>query len=135
MSSKNKVGAPENNKNAEKWDLKEAKQLFNNCIKTAKDKNNTENDFIGEVAQANGSYLTQLDYLKDKFPELNRKYQEIKSYCEANCFRNGKRGDIVASLAIMNLKSNHGWTDRVDNTSKGGSMSSEPVQMVFVKKT
>lgn len=22
-------------------------------------------------------------------------------------------------MAIVNLKSNHGWTDRVDNTSKG----------------
>jgi hypothetical protein len=46
---------------------------------------------------------------------------KIEQECEANCFLHGKKGEIVPSLAIMNLKSNHGWTDRVasqnDNTN------------------
>ncbi|MCP4052230.1 MAG: hypothetical protein GY739_04025 [Mesoflavibacter sp.] len=108
-----------NNKNAEKWTIEEATKLFNKCLVTAKDQTKECNDFIGEVAQNNNTDLTQLDYLKDKFPSLKPIYKTIKSHCESNCFRNGKKGDIVPSLAIMNLKSNHGWTDRSENTVKG----------------
>ena len=119
------MAAPKENKNAEIWDIEKSTTLFNNCLETAKDKELDCNDFIGEVAQHNGTYLTQLDYLKEKFTELEHIYKAIKSYCEANCFRNGKKGTIVPSLAIMNLKSNHGWTDRVanDHTSKGESLN------------
>ena len=113
------AGPPKENKNAEKWTLKEATKLFDSCLETAKDKDLDCNDFIGEVAQENNSYLTQLDYLKEKFPELEKTYKAIKNYCEANCFRNGKKGEIVPSLAIMILKSNHGWTDRAETTHKG----------------
>lgn len=111
--------APKGNTNAEKWSLEDAKNLFEACLKTAKDKTLDCNDFIGEVAQENNTNLFQLDYLKEKFEELEYVYKQIKSHCEANCFTNGKKGDIVPSLAIMNLKSNHGWTDRVDSTSLG----------------
>lgn len=109
----------ENNKNAEKWTLEKATDLFNKCLETAKDQELDCNDFIGEVAQHNNSYIDQLDYLKTKFPELKPIYKTIKRHCEANCFKNGKKGSIVPSLAIMNLKSNHGWTDRAETTVKG----------------
>ena len=107
------------NKNAEKWTLEDAKELYNKCLITANDKTLDCNDFIGEVAQYNNTYIDQLDYLKTKFPELELEYKKIKRACEANCFKNGKKGDIVPSLAIMNLKSNHGWTDRAETTVKG----------------
>jgi len=103
------------NTNAEVWTLEEAKELFNKCLETAKDKTSDANDFIGEVAQENNTTLSNLDYLKNKFTELNSVYEEIKNNCEVNCFRNGKKQNIVPSLAIMNLKSNHGWTDRTEN--------------------
>lgn len=32
-------------------------------------------------------------------------------------------------MAIMNLKSNHGWTDRVDTTSKGNEIKSTPIDL------
>ena len=67
------------------------------------------------------------DHIEEKYPELERVYQTIKRHCEANCFTNGKKGDIVPSLAIMNLKSNHGWTDRVDNTTKGKEVSTTTI--------
>lgn len=107
------------NNNAEKWTLKEATDLFNKCLETAFDESLDCNDFIGEVAQHNKTYIDQLDYLKKKFPELESKYKTIKRACEANCFKNGKKGTIIPSLAIMNLKSNHGWTDRAETTVKG----------------
>ena len=112
------MAAPKDNTNAEKWDKQKAIDLFNDCLETAQDSELDCNDFIGEVAQANGVTLSTLDYLKSKFPELERVYKDIKGNCEANCFRNGKKQNIVPSMAIMNLKSNHGWTDRVDTTSK-----------------
>ena len=112
------MAAPKENKNAEKWTLEEAKLLFNNCLAMAQDRDNKDNDCIGEIAQYFKSSLTQLDYLKTKYPELESIYKDIKSNCEANCFRNGKKGDIVPSLAIMNLKSNHNWTDRTENKNE-----------------
>lgn len=111
------------NKNAEKWTLNNSLELFEKCLKTAKDTSLDCNDFIGEVAQVNGVTITTLDYIKNKFPELETIYKEIKSNCEANCFRNGKKGNIIPSLAIMNLKSNHGWTDRLDTTTKNKEVS------------
>ncbi len=110
------MAAPKDNTNAEKWTIEDAKDLFSKCLETAEDKTLDCNDFIGEVAQHNKTNLFQLDYLKEKFTELETVYKEIKSNCEANCFANGKKGTIVPSLAIMNLKSNHGWTDRSENT-------------------
>lgn len=118
------------NKNAEKWTFENSLKLFEDCLSTSSDKSLDCNDFIGEVAQYNNTTLSTLDYLKGKFVELESIYKDIKSNCEANCFRNGKKGDIVPSLAIMNLKSNHGWTDRMDNTTKGNAINIKPIEWV-----
>lgn len=122
------AGAPKENKNAEKWTEDAAHKLFNACLETAKDKDKDCNDFIGEVAQENETDLYQLDYLKEKYPELEKVYKQIKRHCESNCFTNGKKGNIVPSMAIMNLKSNHGWTDRAETTLTGGD---KPIQIDF----
>jgi hypothetical protein len=103
------------NNNAEIWTLETSKELFEKSIALAKKKNH---DFIGEVAIELDEYIEVYDYLADKFPELNKLYNKLKRTCEANCFSNGKNGKIVPSLAIMNLKSNHGWTDRVQTENK-----------------
>jgi len=80
---------------------------------------NLEYDFIGEVAKKQKTYHHVYGYIVDKFPTLKPLLTAIKSNCESNCFYNGKKGEIVPSLAIMNLKSNHGWTDRAETTHKG----------------
>lgn len=107
------AGAPKYNTNAVKWTFEQANELFQKCLETSSDKKSDCNDFIGEVAQEHKTTLSTLDYLKTKFPELEAVYTDIKSNCESNCFRNGKKGTINSALAIMNLKSNHGWTDRM----------------------
>ncbi len=109
------------NKNAEKWTIEEATAFMDEAILLSED---IQYDFIGEVAKAQGSYHHVYSYLEDKFTELKKHHKIIKSNCEANCFFNGKKGDIVPSLAIMNLKSNHGWTDRVDTTTRGKEITS-----------
>ena len=110
-----KAGAPKENKNAEKWTIEEANDFMDKAVELSANK---KYDFVGEVAKELGQYHQLFTYLKDKFPDLDYQYKMIFSNCETNCFLNGKKGDIIPSLAIMNLKSNHKWTDRVDNTTK-----------------
>lgn len=123
------AGAPKENTNAEKWDIETSIDFMNKAVELSYTKTY---DFIGEIAQEQRTNKGTYTYLKEKFPELKNLYDTIKSNCETNCFRNGKKGDIVPSLAIMNLKSNHGWTDRVDNTVNANVnvKSIEPIQWV-----
>ncbi len=114
----------EGNNNAEKWTLEKAQEFYNNALELSKDK---QYDFIGEIARDLDQYIDLFDYLIDKFPQLKSLKDRIMNNCAANCFSNGKKGDIVPSMAIMNLKSNHGWTDRVDNTTKDKEISTTTV--------
>jgi hypothetical protein len=130
------MAAPKGNLNAEKWTIEQATDLFQKAIDIASDKESDDNDFIGEIAQTLGVSLTTMDYLKTKFPELEQMYITIKSYCEANCFRNGKKNKIVPSLAIMNLKSNHGWTDRSQtDITTGGDKIQQPQWIIADNST
>ena len=136
------MGAAEGNTNAEKWDLESAQDIFRKAINLATDGKREEidngtnefdvqvttYDFIGEVARELGIYRDLFAYLVEKFPELKDDHKQLMTALEANCFSNGKKGNIVPSLAIMNLKSNHGWTDRVDNTSGGKPINTEPAR-------
>lgn len=99
----------EGNKEAEKWTKELAIELFDDAIALTK---GNEFDFIGEVAKAQNTYIDLYDYLVEKFPDLRHKKTELKRNCEAACFANGKKGRINTAMAIVNLKSNHGWTDR-----------------------
>lgn len=113
------MSAEEGNKYAEKWTLKEATELFDDALEMSEGE---DYDFIGEIAKELKAYKELFTYISEKFPELKEKHKQIKSNCEATCFYNGKKNKIDKSMAIMNLKSNHGWTDRVDNTTKGDAV-------------
>lgn len=119
------------NKNAEKWDLETSVKFMQDSLDLAKKK---KHDFIGEVARDMDTYRELYVYLKDKYKECESIYKRLVQECESNCFSHGKSGDIVPSLAIMNLKSNHGWTDRIDTTTKGNEVKSEKVTINFTKK-
>lgn len=110
-------GAPKGNTNAETWTLEEATKFFNDALELSKDK---EYDYIGEVAKGLDSYIDVFDYLVSKFPDLEKTKNHIKRNCEANCFSNSKKGKIREATAIVNLKSNHGWTDRQQLGISGG---------------
>ncbi|MDM1523833.1 hypothetical protein HX088_11205 [Empedobacter sp. 225-1] len=100
------------NLNAEKYDEDEAIKIFSEAIKIAKE---NKLDFIGEVANEQGIYLDIYDDLIQRFQHLKILHKKLKRTCEANCFTNAKKGKIHAGVAIMNLKSNHQWTDRMEN--------------------
>ena len=128
------MAAPKGNTNAETWTIEEATILFNKCLETARDKTLDCNDYLGEVAQEHDTTLSTLDYLKKKFPELEKIYIKSKQFCETNCFRNAKKGTIVPSLAIMNLKSNHGWTDRVESVNINENYNSKELSPEEIKR-
>lgn len=116
------------NKNAEKWTLKEAEKVLQKAITISRGE---DYDFIGEVAFDMELGKSTFTYLVDKFPELKPLYTEVRENCERNCFKNGKKGNIVPSMAIMNLKSNHGWTDRQQTDITTGGDKIQPTQIKF----
>jgi len=135
-----KIGAPYKNKNSEKWTLEESERFFLEAIELSNKKTQLqlrkgdsfedmfgyEFDFIGEIARELDSYIDVFDYLVGKFPELSILKNKLMRNCEANCFSNAKKGFIKEASAIMNLKSNHKWTDRSDITTKEKEIQSIP---------
>ena len=109
------AGAPKYNTNAEKWTLENATEFFNKALDLSKDK---EYDFIGEVAYDLDQDKGVFDYLIEKFPALTQYKIKIKNNCEVNCFRNIKKENINIAAGMINLKSNHGWTDRISQDVK-----------------
>lgn len=121
------------NKNAEKWNEEISIDIFSKAVEMSKEETTYiingkkitgyKYHFIGEIA-------SQLDLYRDLFLYLSKKFDKCKNYSdvllnrlEANCFADSKRGVIKEATAIMNLKSNYGWTDRLDNTTKGASFN------------
>ena len=128
------MAAPKYNTNAEKWNIDTATEFMQEAHELSRKKVGGvyKYDFIGELARDMQQYKEIFSYLSTKFPSLKWLHNKIRGNCESNCFHNGKNQNIVPSMAIMNLKSNHGWTDRVDNTTQGESinkpLSAEEVQ-------
>lgn len=123
-----KIGAPYGNKNAEKWSFRKAIQLYKDAIKLSreietfvikindkgKEVTGYKYDFIGEISGELGTYhqLITRD-LPKRFPTLKRLSNELISNLERNCYSNTKKGIIKEATGIVNLKSNHKWTDRI----------------------
>lgn len=91
--------------------FEDSKKLLEKLLKMSKDK---KYDFIGEVCKDAGTYRNDVDYIVIKFPELKHLKNRIMANCETNCFQNTKKSKINTAMGIVNLKSNHGWTDRAD---------------------
>ena len=117
------------NKNAEKWTLEKSEALLDEAIELT-DRvcdyvvHGTkvigyEFDFIGEIARHLKVYheLITRD-IRDRHSSLKPKIKLLKNNLESNCYSNTKKGIINTAVGIVNLKSNHKWTDRVDNTTK-----------------
>ena len=124
------MAAPKENTNAEKWTIEEATKFFNDAMELSINEGR-DYDFIGEIARDLKQYKEIFGYLSEKFTSLKPLHNRIISNCEANCFYNGKKSNIVPSLAIMNLKSNHGWTDRNDITSKDNELKPTVIKVGY----
>ena len=121
------MAAPIGNKNAEKWTKEKSKKLLCDIIKAADEQEQYligsgvnamtvegyKYDFIGEISLAMGAYheLITRD-IPRRFPELKELSDYIVRLMERNCYSNVKKGIINTAVGIINLKSNHKWTDR-----------------------
>lgn len=128
------VGAPLNNNNAEKWTYELALELFSRAFELSEDKElysvgkesieGFRYDFIGELVNELKkeykhvgrvhSHLLSRD-LPGRFEDLKTEWEDLKSVMETNCYSNTKKGIINTAVGIINLKSNHKWTDRSTN--------------------
>lgn len=134
------AGAPLNNKNAEKWTFSIAENLLDQALTlcketemyvigsgvTAKEVEGYKFDFIGEIASELEVYRELITRdIPNRFPELRETVNMLIARLESNCYSNTKKGLINTATGIINLKSNHGWTDRIanDHTSKGEKIS------------
>lgn len=118
-----KVGAPFGNKNGLIWTIDKANELLDKAIELTNRKELVkidkelveayEFDFIGEIARELNVYrdLITRDIPK-QHPDLQSKVNLLVNRLEANCYSNTKKGKINTAVGIVNLKSNHGWTDR-----------------------
>lgn len=118
-----KVGAPFGNKNGLIWTIDKANELLDKAIELTNRKEWVkidkelveayEFDFIGEIARELNVYrdLITRDIPK-QHPDLQSKVNLLVNRLEANCYSNTKKGKINTAVGIVNLKSNHGWTDR-----------------------
>ena len=143
------MAAPKGNKNAEKWFLEESESIFLQAIELSNIQERTvlkigekaveaigyKFDFIGEIARELGYYKSLFTELKNKFPELESMHKQLIENLEANCFCNTKKGNINTAVGIVNLKSNHNWTDRqqTDHTSGGKEINLTPISFVRTK--
>ena len=117
------MGAPKGNTNAQIWTLEKSSELLDKAIELT---NETENiivdkipveaykfDFVGEIARELNVYHSLLTRdIPKQHPELQGKVKLLVSKLEANCYSNTKKNKINTAVGIVNLKSNHGWTDR-----------------------
>lgn len=139
------------NSNAEKWTEKDAISLYDKALEIIEDEEvfmisgkkvvGFKYDFIGELIRGlkkktgNRIYRELLNrHLLDRFPVLKPKYEEIIKELETNCYSNTKKGIINTAVGIINLKSNHKWTDRIDSTTKDNEITNEKVSIHFVDK-
>ena len=118
-----KVGAPFGNKNGLIWTFEKSSELLDKAIELTNRKEWVkidkelveayEFDFIGEIARELNVYrdLITRDIPK-QHPDLQSKVNLLVNRLEANCYSNTKKGKINTAVGIVNLKSNHGWTDR-----------------------
>ena len=116
------------NLNAQKWTEERISEVFNHALSISKDKDlyavkdgtleGYKYHFLGEIASEMDLYSDIFKYLRDLNPEAEMLYNRLKTRLEANCFSDSKKGIIKEATAIMNLKSNYGWTDRVENKTE-----------------
>jgi len=112
--AKRKVGAPKNNNNAEKWNEKNSKALLDNALDLSYDE---KYSWIGSIWRELVVAPSTIQYLTEKFPELKITLELVKNNCAHNCFVNAQDKGKHNQAFILNLKSNHGWTERVESNN------------------
>lgn len=133
------------NTNALKWDYDKSKKLMDDALKLCDEKEDYtvqgrkvkgyKFDFIGELARELKVYREVLTIvIPNAHNDLEESLKQIKTILESNCYSNTKKGIINTAVGIVNLKSNHKWTDRIDNTSKDEVVTNTIINLGSGKK-
>ena len=137
---KKKTGkpAPKGNKYAEKWTEEAARELFKLVYSKLEEETyynvNGKNvsgylcHFLGEACDEAKTTIDIIRYLRDKYG-FSADYERLKRKSERNSFTDTKRGIINTAAGIINLKSNHSWTDRLqqDVTTQGDKIEARQI--------
>ncbi|WP_295676150.1 hypothetical protein [uncultured Empedobacter sp.] len=100
------------NLNAELYSEEQSLDLFGQMIVMSQDNNYT---FIKQLTRQFGISYDVMINLTKRFPSLQEAYKLIKDNLETNCYTATNDGKLKLPLAMLNLKSNYGWTDRIEN--------------------
>jgi len=131
------------NINAEVWTEEDAEKLFDRAFEMVNDEeiyivagglktDGYKHDFIGTIvrdlrdeykAKAKVGRTLLSDHLPSRFPQLKERYSSLLSELETNCYENTKKGKINTAVGIVNLKSNHKWTDRTENKNENENIN------------
>ena len=102
------------NLNAELYSEEQSLDLFGQMIVMSQDNNYT---FIKQLTRQFGISYDVMINLTKRFPSLQEAYKLIKDNLETNCYTASNEDKLKIQLAMLNLKSNYGWTDRVSQNT------------------
>jgi hypothetical protein len=117
------MAAPKGNNNALVWTKDKCYELVESMMSVVNDECEYmvsgkkvigyKYDFIGELSlEFNVNRKTLKREILAHAPELQNEVDTIYGFMERNCYANTKKGIIKEATGIVNLKSNHNWTDR-----------------------
>jgi len=113
------------NLNAEQYTLEDSLDLFSQMIIMSQDDSYT---FIKQITREYGVTENVIKHLVKRFPTLKEPYDLIKENLETNCYTATNDGKLKLPLAMLNLKSNYGWTERVSQNTDVTS-GGQPLQI------
>jgi len=140
----------EGNTNAEIWTFEKAEKLLTNAIILSNEKepftlkrgdvfetiSGYKYDFIGEIARELNTYHENITRdIPNRHESLKPLVTKLIYNLEANCYSNTKKGIIKEATGIVNLKSNHKWTDRLDQTTKDEKITDSKINLTIDGKT
>jgi hypothetical protein len=122
----------------EKWTEQKALQLGNDLIDWLKAKDEDGEDkgnmFYNEfLIVEKDLHPNKISQLSDKFSSFRELIEKAKKIQEIKLVKYGVGDRLNATMTKFTLTNNHGWTDRVDQTTQGKSTNSTPPTIIFLE--
>lgn len=123
----------------EKWTESVALKLGEELIAWLKEKTDDGQDkcniFFEEfLIIENDYYPSLITYLCDKFSSFSDLIAKAKKIQEIKLQKYGVADSLNATMTKFVLTNQHGWTDKVDNTTNGKEITKETPTIVFMKQ-
>lgn len=117
---------------AEKWTEQKSLELGNDLIKWMKE--SEDNMFFEEfLVIERDLYPDLIRYLKCKFTSFYELLEKAKKIQEIKLVKYGVGDRLNATMTKFTLTNNHGWTEKVDSTTKGKEINNQPPTIIFLE--